>query len=78
MLQSAAWDLLLTIKVALGGSAVLLNCVAAFTVHQRYESLRCGDMVSYALYHRWHDRVGVGCVLSIVAAIAVGGLCITG
>lgn len=73
MLHHAAWDTLLVAKVSLGVSAVLLNSVAAFTVHRRLQCLNAGDMVGYALFNRWHERIGIGCVLSIVGAIGVGG-----
>ncbi|MFZ3024828.1 hypothetical protein, partial [Pseudomonas sp.] len=78
MLHHAAWNQLLIAKVALGGSAVLLNSVAAFTVHRRLQCLSANDMEGYAAYNRWHERIGIGCVLSIVGAIAVGGYRITG
>jgi putative copper export protein len=73
MLHHATWDQLLVIKVALGVSAVVLNAIAAFTVHRRLQCLHANDMAGYAVFNRWHERIGVGCVLSIASAMAVGG-----
>lgn len=73
MLHHASWDALLMAKVTLGASAVVLNTVAAFTVHRRLQCLQAQDMAGYARFHTWHERIGVGCVLSIVGAIVVGG-----
>jgi putative copper export protein len=73
MLHHATWDKLLVVKVALGASAVVLNSIAAFTVHRRLQCLNAKDMTGYATFNRWHERIGIGCVLSIVGAIVVGG-----
>lgn len=73
MLHHAAWDTLLQAKVALGASAVVLNSIAAFTVHRRLHCLNAQDMVGYQRFNLWHERIGIGCVLSIVGAIVVGG-----
>jgi hypothetical protein len=72
MLRHVAWDHLLSIKVSLGVAAVVLNFIAAYTVHRRLQCLNGKDMVGYAAFNRWHERVGVGCVLSITGAIVVG------
>lgn len=73
MLHHAAWDHLLSIKVSLGIAAVVLNSIAAYTVHRRLQCLNAKDMTGYATFNRWHERIGVGCVLSIAGAIVVGG-----
>lgn len=72
-LHHAAWDTLLQAKVALGASAVVLNSIAAFTVHRRLQCLNAQDMVGYQRFNLWHERIGIGCVLSIAGAIVVGG-----
>src|SRR3989344_2181444 len=68
-----AWDTLLIAKVSLGASAVVLNSTAAFTVHRRLQCLNAQDMAGYQRFNRLHERIGIGCVLSIAGAIAVGG-----
>lgn len=73
MLHHAAWDTLLIAKVSLGASAVVLNSIAAFTVHRRLQCLNARDMAGYQRFNRLHERIGIGCVLSIAGAIAVGG-----
>jgi len=73
LLHQAVWDNLLVLKVSLGVSAVVLNTIAAFTVHRRLKCLEVNDMQGYELFNRWHERIGIGCVLSIAGAIAVGG-----
>jgi len=73
MLQSTSWDSLLMIKVGLGVAAVLLNSAAAWCVHQRYSSLQHTTMSGYHFWDQWHERIGVGCVTSLLGAIAVGG-----
>lgn len=73
MLHHAAWDPLLKAKVALGVSAVVLNGIAAFTVHRRLQCLNMQDMAGYQRFNRLHERIGIGCVLSIAGAIVVGG-----
>lgn len=73
LLHHAAWDQLLIAKVALGAAAVVLNSMAAFTVHRRLQCLNARDMAGYAFFNRWHERIGIGCVLSIAGAVAVGG-----
>ena len=73
LLHQAAWDHLLIAKVSLGVSAVVLNSIAAFTVHRRLKCLQANNMPGYDLFNRWHERIGIGCVLSIAGAIAVGG-----
>jgi putative copper export protein len=78
MLHAASWDNLLLAKVSLGASAVVLNSIAAFTVHRRLQCLVANDMQGYDRFNRWHERIGIGCVVSIVGAIAVGGYRITG
>ncbi len=78
MLHQASWDNLLVLKVCLGVSAVVLNSIAAFTVHHRLQCLLANDMLGYARFNRWHERIGIGCVLSIVGAIAAGGYRIAG
>ena len=71
--QQTSWDSLLIAKVSLGMSAVVLNTIAAFTVQRRLQCLKVNDMAGYELFNRWHERIGIGCVLSIVGAIAIGG-----
>lgn len=73
LLQSIQWDMLLQVKVAFGVSAVVLNSIAAYTVHRRYQSLLSSDMQGYGFWNLWHERIGIGCVLSITGAIVVGG-----
>jgi len=73
LLSGVNWDRLLMIKVLIGAAAVILNSVAAFTVQRRWDCLRLGDMEGYARFHRWHERVGIGCVVSLVGAIVAGG-----
>lgn len=73
MLSGAAWDGLLVGKVLLGVAAVVLNTIAAYTVHRRLTCLQANDMAGYARFDRLHERIGLGCVLSIAGAIAVGG-----
>ncbi|RZI83412.1 MAG: hypothetical protein EOP38_12800 [Rubrivivax sp.] len=73
MLHLAVWDQLLSIKVSLGVAAVILNSIAAFTVHRRLQCLNAKDMAGYAKFNRWHGRIGIGCILSIAGAIVVGG-----
>lgn len=73
MLHEAVWDNLLVLKVTLGISAVVLNTIAAFTVHRRLKCLEANDMQGYELFNHWHERIGIGCVLSIAGAIVVGG-----
>jgi len=51
----------------------LLNSIAAFTVHRRLQCLNAQDMAGYQRFNTLHERIGIGCVLSIVGAIAVGG-----
>ena len=60
-------------KVSLGLSAVALNSIAAFAVQRRLQCLLANDMRGYDVFNRWHERIGIGCVLSIVGATAVGG-----
>jgi len=71
--QQTSWDGLLVAKVSLGVSAVVLNTMAAFTVQRRLRCLQANDMAGYGFFNRWHERIGIGCVLSIIGAIAVGG-----
>lgn len=73
LLQSAQWDTLLEVKVALGVTAVVLNSIAALTVQRRYQCLQSGNMSGYQYWNLWHERIGIGCVLSITGAIVVGG-----
>lgn len=73
MLHHAIWDALLVAKVSLGALAVLLNSIAAFSVYRRLQCLNARDMAGYQRFNRLHDRIGIGCVLSIAGAIAVGG-----
>lgn len=78
MLHHAAWDHLLSIKVSLGVAAVVLNSIAAYTVHRRLQCLNAKDMAGYTAFNRWHERIGIGCVISISGAIVVGGYRIVG
>jgi len=78
LLERASFDLLLGIKVVFGVSAVVMNLVAAFTVDRRLKCLQAGDMAGYARFNVWHERVGVICILSIVGAIAAGGIRLAG
>ncbi|WP_298211120.1 hypothetical protein [Acidovorax sp.] len=78
LLSHATWDPLLYLKVSLGLTAVVVNSVAAYTVHRRLQCLNAGDMVGYTKFDRLHARIGVGCILSITGAILVGGYRITG
>lgn len=78
LLQSAYWDTLLQVKVGLGVTAVFLNTVAAFTVQRRYQSLLSGNEQGYDFWNLWHERIGIGCVLSITGAIVVGGYRLVG
>ncbi len=73
LLQSIQWDMLLQVKVAFGVSAVVLNSIAAYTVHRRDQSLLSSDMPGYDFWNLCHERIGIGCVLSISGAIVVGG-----
>lgn len=78
MLHHASWDSLLKAKVALGASAVVLNGIAAYTVHRRLQCINAQDMTGYQRFNLLHERIGIGCVLSIAGAIAVGGWRIVG
>ncbi len=78
LLESAHWDKILFLKVGLGVSAVLLNSIAAYTVHKRYSCLKSADLNGYAKYNLLHDRIGVGCILTIAGAMIAGGIRITG
>ena len=78
LLGRANFDLILGIKVVLGVSAVVMNLVAAFTVDRRLRCLQVGDMAGYARFDVWHERVGGICILSIVGAIAIGGIRLAG
>ncbi len=73
LLHLALWDQLLITKVSLGLAAVILNAIAAYTVHRRLQCLNAGDMAGYDVFNRWHERIGIGCVLTIAGAIVVGG-----
>ncbi len=73
LLHLALWDQLLITKVSLGLAAVILNAIAAYTVHRRLQCLNRGDMAGYDVFNRWHERIGIGCVLTIAGAIVVGG-----
>jgi len=74
MLHQATWDNLLVAKVSCGVAAVILNSIAAYTVHMRNKCLESGNTSGYARYNVLHERIGIGCVLSIVSAIVLGGL----
>lgn len=78
MLHHASWDNLLIAKVSFGVAAVVLNSIAAYTVHKRNRCLESGDTLGYARFNKLHERIGIGCVFSIVSAIVLGGLRITG
>lgn len=78
MLHHATWDPLLSIKVSLGVAAVVLNAIAAYTVHRRLQCLNAKDMAGYATFNLWHERIGIGCILSISGAIVVGGYRLVG
>jgi len=65
-------DVLLQAKIALGGLAVALNLVAAYTVHRRHQAWLRQDWPVYTRFHVLHERVGTGCVLSILGAIGLG------
>ena len=73
MLHQATWDQLLVAKVSLGVAAVVLNSSAVYTVHRRLQCLNANDMAGYEVFNRWHERIGIGCMLSIAGAIVVGG-----
>ena len=73
-----ATDPLLQAKVGLGASAVPLNLAAAFTVQRRYQAWLRQDLAAYAHAHLWHERIGVGCVLTLVSALLLGGWRLTG
>ncbi|MEY4764626.1 MAG: hypothetical protein RI907_1299 [Pseudomonadota bacterium] len=75
LLHSAPWahDPLLQAKIAFGALAVGLNLVAAYTVHRRHQAWLQQDWRTYGRFHLLHERVGTGCVLSILGAIGLGG-----
>lgn len=78
LLATAHWDRALQVKVGLGLAAVLLNSIAAYTVHRRYRCLQASDLLGYARYDLLHERVGVGCILTLSGAIVAGGLRFSG
>ena len=73
MLQNAPSDPILSYKILAGITAVCLNTLASFLVYKRYQCYLANDEEGYLKYNLLHDRIGVGCVLSISAAIALGG-----
>lgn len=77
MLHQASWDSLLVAKVSLGLTAVILNTIAAYTVYMRNRCLQQDDSAGYARFNRLHEHVGIGCILSLIGAIMVGGIRIT-
>jgi putative copper export protein len=78
MLHHATWDNLLVAKVSCGVAAVILNSIAAYTVHMRNKCLESGNTSGYAHYNTLHERIGIGCVISIISAIIIGGQRIAG
>lgn len=77
MVHHATWDHLLMAKVSLGLAAVVLNGIAAYTVHRRLQCLEERDMTGYEQFNRLHERIGIGCVLSIALAVIIGGYRLT-
>ncbi len=73
MLQHAPNDPVLTLKIIAGITAVCLNLLASFFIYKRYQCFIKNDEAGYVKYDILHDRVGVGCVLSITTAIVLGG-----
>ena len=78
MLPGNTWTLLISIKMLAGVSAAILNTVAAYTVYQRYKYFSLKDEEKYLRYHKLHEHIGVGCVLSLAVAILAGGLSFAG
>lgn len=74
MLPDVTWTLLLSIKMLAGVSAVILNTVASYTVYQRYKYYSQNDEEQYLRYHKLHEYIGIGCVVSLAIAIFAGGL----
>lgn len=77
LLENAPNDPLLLIKIIAGIAAVVLNSIASFTVYKRYKCFTLEDEAGYYRYNLLHERVGVGCVLTIAIAIVVGGYYLT-
>ena len=73
MLDTAPNDAVISFKVIAGLAAVCLNSLASFLVFKRYKCFLANDEEGFFKYNLWHDRVGVGCVLSISTAIILGG-----
>jgi uncharacterized membrane protein len=77
LLESAPNDPIIIIKIIAGVSAVCLNIVASFTVYKRYRCYLINDIKGYNKYDLLHERIGVGCILSILTAIVAGGYYLT-
>ncbi|MEY8205782.1 MAG: hypothetical protein RPR40_12025 [Bermanella sp.] len=77
LLENAPSEPMLTLKITAGVAAVCLNAIAAFTVYKRYGCYLANDMAGYHKYDLLHERIGVGCVLSILTAIVAGGYYLT-
>ena len=73
MLENAPSDPILSFKIIAGIAAVCLNTLASFLVYKRLKCYQADDEEGYLKYNLLHDRIGVGCVFSISAAIALGG-----
>ena len=73
LLETAPSDPVITIKIISGIAAVCLNTIASFTVYKRYKCYLENDMEGYNKFDLLHERVGVGCVLTISIAIISGG-----
>jgi len=74
MLHQATWDALLVVKVALAAVAMLLHAVAAFTARRQRQCLDAHDMAGHERFNRWRERLGIGCMVCLAGAAAIGGL----
>jgi len=77
LLENAPNDPIITIKIIAGISAVCLNTMASFTVYKRYTCYLTNDIQGYNKYDLLHERIGVGCILTLLTAIVAGGYYLT-
>lgn len=74
MLRLVAWDAFLVAKVTLAASAVVLHVAGAVIARRQRRCLDARDMGCLDRLGRWHDRFGIGCMVSLAGAAAIGGL----
>lgn len=78
MLPTASNAGIVSAKIGFGVVAVGLNFVCSFLVYRRYRCQLAGDMPGYHRADVWHERIGICVVLSMLTALSLGGVYVTG